>query len=119
MDSNRKRALQTVGCMFDEIEGNYTAEETYLVYNQCMALNYKDDSQTKHKVGECWGVNYKNGYDFLDDAINVTPKVHSFIPWETVEGMTLTQSDRDAIHEDVLQWACEHYKGESVAACKG
>jgi len=83
-----------------------------------MAQNYKDDIPTLTNVENCAGVDWKNGYDLLDDAIKTTPAEHSFIPWETVEGKTLTQSDRDAINDNVLQWACDNYDGEKVAACK-
>merc|ERR1712087_126741 len=118
LDSNRKRALETVGCMFDKIYMHSTYQDTYHTFIQCMAQNYKDDIPSLTNIENCSGADYKRGFDLFDDAIQQTPKDHSFIPWETVDGKTLTQDDRDAIHQDVFTWACNQYEGETIAACK-
>jgi len=118
LDSNKKRALQTVICMFDYSARLANIVDQDEVLTKCLVKNYQDDALAIKKVQECAYGNMA-GFDLLDDAIKATPKDHTNIPWATVEGRTLTASDQKAISSDVLSWVCDNYDIDaSIAACK-
>merc|ERR1711879_381188 len=47
------------------------------------------------------------GMQYNHLAVSKTPD-HDFIPWEAVDGVKLTQTDRDSMHKDLFQWVCNH-----------
>merc|ERR1712224_114318 len=97
---DRKTALLSIGCMFTEIMRHSTATETNDAFLKCTTQYYKTDFRTMVNIQKCKGSNIKEGLDLFDDAIKATPKDHTFIPWATVDGVTLTQKDRDAINNN-------------------
>ena len=115
---DNKTALQSIGCMFDNIERHSDDVATYDAFVKCNTQFYKDDIPTLTNIENCAGPQISQGFDFFDDAIQATPKEHTFIPWAAVDGITLSQTDRDLINSNVLKWACDRYQGAKPAACQ-
>ena len=118
LGKDNKTALQSIGCMFDNIERYSKDKDTFDAFMKCNAKFYRDDHATLANIVNCVGLHSSQGFDFFDDAIKATPKEHTFIPWAAVDGRTLNQADRDSINSNVLKWVCENYQGDKVAACK-
>jgi len=117
MPGDKLTSLKSVACMFNRILHHKNPIPTNLAFLECANKFLEIDYTTWYGMILCGTEDHYKGLDFFDDAINLTPKDHTSIPWVIVEGITLTQDDRDSINSNVMEWVCQNYEGEKVEAC--
>jgi len=100
--------------------------------NNAVICVYENTNADKNKLVDAFMKCFKD-YDLDHDTINDcvvngeanhlmhaaaqrTPK-HNNIPWNVVEGHTLSQDDQTQINKDVFSWACKNYPGKKPASC--
>jgi len=94
-----KTQLMSIVCMFDQTRTDFKKHDEAM--NVCSeAYQWTDKLKT---IRHC--INHE-GSTLHYEAIQRTPKAFTYVPWPAVQGMILTDADRQAINQDVLKWVC-------------
>jgi hypothetical protein len=90
--------LKSVTCMFEQTNTDGNVLDGALITCASIHKAFYPDVVIKCAHGA-------EGNALSYDAVQATP-AHTFIPWETVSGATLSENDRTLLMHDPLRWAC-------------
>jgi len=98
--ANKVDAFNSIACIYA-----YTHTDGTLLDSALEICSFQFRRYDAFAMKDCATGMEGNQYSY--DAVQATP-THTFVPWETVEGMTLDDADISGLNEDPLNWACAH-----------